>query len=562
MNKASQLLRNTEHKLIESIYGVTIDLDKYSDLLRLWEQEFLQVDVQVQDVSPIVNSHVQNASTILEMTQPLDEVGLPLEQVIKTKQLPTFTLNQNKQICLANDSALKFFNIEIGSKLALSVFSSDDMGKIEACLKQLADVKIGEILTIIQPHDEDGEATLLFALSKLRDVHMAQDYLQISAVNVAWSHDVGAVIQESFSLSDTELDLARRYVAGERLAEIALSKDRAVNTLKAQTKSLYRKTKLNSQSELVRLFSALQSFAIPDIDEITTPPMGIVANNQNNVILQPDGRKLYYEIYGDPKGEPVLFMHDILLGTQMPANVQGYLYAHKIKLIAPHRAGYGHSDAYLKPDRLDNFVADMRQILAAEKVDKFKIIGLYLGSNYAYYLANAMPQQVIKMRLINAYAPVTSKQQMAEIPMPIKVLVYTIKYMPQLFPFLMRIMTAQLKKLGATYVINDYFRGSEFDIKLCQEPEIADIVMNSFHCCFNAGQIGPSQSATDAIEYDWLALMKKCQVKVEYIHAKNSFSPLHMMEEMVQWQKNSSLEVMDGGQLILYKYPEKILKNL
>lgn len=553
--------QNTEHQLIESIYGVTIDLDRYSDLLRLWEDEFLRADQQSQDVTPIVESHVQNASTILEMTQSVTEATPNLQQVVAAKPLPTFLLSPDRQVFFANRSALKYFKIKSAERLKPDMFSTADTFKINKYLQQLNGIKLDEILTIIQPFDEAGEATLLFALAKIRDGNTGIDYLQISAVHVAWSANVGQVIQKSFGLSDTELDLARRYVSGERLADIALSKDRAVNTLKVQTKSLYRKTKLNSLSELVRLFSALQSFAIQEFDEPDIKPRQKIANNQNKVIKRPDGRKLYYEIYGDPKGEPVLFMHDILMGTRMPTNVQGYLFAHKIKLIAPHRAGYGHSEAYLDGERFENFTEDMQQILKAEKVDRFKILSLYVGSIYGYHLAAAMPERVIKMRMINAHVPISAKAQLAEIPMPNKVLVYTSKYMPQLLPFFMSIMEVQVKKYGAEYAMKHYYKDCEFDLELCNDVEFAEIIMDNFHCCFDGGARGPTLTAEESVYPDWIKLIKECQVEVEYYLAEDGFAPLKLTQKIVAEQANASLKILSGGQMILYKHPEQVLVN-
>lgn len=555
----------SEHKLIESIYDVTIDLAKYSDLLSLWEAEFLRpvagTSEMAQNIDPSIEAHVTRASTVLDMTQAQNEAMPSLRQLVVENTLPIFMLSVDKKISLVNDAALDFFGFEAGKKLPEQAFELEDGLKIDQYLNQLDELEAGRILAIIQPQDDEGEASLLFALFKVHDAETAQDYLQISAVHTVWNDDVADIIKNTFALSDAEIDLAQRYVAGEKLADIAEERGRSLNTVKTQSKILLRKTKLKTQSELVRLFSALQNFGVQN-DDVKTNDAGIGKERHTNIIEREDGRKIYYEIYGDPKGEPVLFAHDIIMGTKLPQKLIGYLYAQKIKLIAPHRAGYGYSDVYMGPDRLNNFVEDVSLVLEAEKVDRFKILGFYAGSVYAFYLAIAMPQRLIKMRLINSYVPVTSQAQMDAIPMPIKVLVYTAKYMPKLFPFFMHVMAAQVKRLGHDYVMKEYFKDSEFDLKSCQDPDIAEFIAESFNCAFETGTLGTSQTAIDAIGYDWPSLLKENKMIVEYFHASESFSPVDLVKDIAQMQESFSLKLFKGGQLILYENPEEMLKGL
>lgn len=89
-----------EHKLIESIYEVTIDLDKYLDLFALLEDEFMSVktdevpaeNAALEVFGSVIESHVDKALTIWDMTQPTSDKALDLKQFVEQKTLMRLSL--------------------------------------------------------------------------------------------------------------------------------------------------------------------------------------------------------------------------------------------------------------------------------------------------------------------------------------------------------------------------------------------------------------------------------------------------------------------------------------
>ena len=568
--------QQAENKLIDSIYDVTIDPQKYDELLLLWEDEFFVTPTSEtsQVVDGAIESHIHRAHTILGLTNPQQTEPPCIEQLVEADPLPTLILSNDRIVTVANQVAKNLFGVEIGKILPEDAFSPDDVLKIKHYLGRLDEVKKDRVLAIIQPQNEEGEATYLFALSKINDVSSGTSLLQISVVNTVWNEAVGKTIQTTFSLTDAELNIAKRYVAGEKLADIAVTKGRSINTVKTQSKSLFRKTKLKSQSELIRLFSALQQFAqqesngrnnasLPDVEM----PVGIDNSYEHFVgrayINRMNGRKLYYETYGDPDGEPVLFLHGVISGTKFTHEIMSFLRDQKIKLIAPHRAGFGKSDPYIERQK-GGFVEDMRAVLVAEKVDKFKLVGQFAGAYYAFILGAAMPQRILKMRLINSHAPIESKNQLSKIMgRPLRTLVYTARYIPQLLPFLLSNMDVQVRKNGGRYSMNKYYRESKFDYDLCQNAEIGDVVIDGFLSCYAQGNKFVTHQVKNLYQKDWSHLIENCQMPVELYHSTNDISvPLWVVEDLVKKHDHLKLTVIEGGQLILYKYPKIILNNL
>uniref|UniRef100_A0A2A4Z3S4 HTH luxR-type domain-containing protein n=1 Tax=OCS116 cluster bacterium TaxID=2030921 RepID=A0A2A4Z3S4_9PROT len=566
--------QQTENRLIDSIYDAAIDPQKYDELLLLWEDEFFVTPTREtsQQVDGAIENHIRRAHKILSLTNPQQNEPPRIEQLVDADPLPTLILSRDQIVTLANQVAQNLFGVKIGKKLPHNAFSADDILKIKHYLTHLNKHKSDRVLAIIQPQNEEGQATYLFALSKIDDVNSRRSLLQISVVNTVWNETVGKTIQTTFALTDAEIDLAKRYVAGEKLADIAFAKGRSINTVKTQSKSLFRKTKLKSQSELIRLFSALQQFAQQENNGRNNAlhleePVGLNSSYQHFIgrayINRMNGRKLYYETYGDPDGEPVLYLHGVISGTKFTHEIMDLFRAQKIKLIAPHRAGFGKSDPHFE-QREEGFVEDVRAVLVAEQVDKFKVVGQFAGAYYAFILGAALPERILKMRLINSHAPIESKNQLSKIMgRPLRTLVYTARYIPQLLPFLLSNMDVQVRKNGGRYSMNKYYRESAFDYELCQDAEIGEVVIDGFLSCYAQGNKFVTQQVKNLYQKDWSHLIADCPVPIELYHSTKDISvPLWVMQDLAKKHHQLKLTIVEGGQLILYKYPKTILADL
>lgn len=59
------------------------------------------------------------------------------------------------------------------------------------------------------------------------------------------------------------------------------------------------------------------------------------------------------------------------------------------------------------------------------------------------------------------------------------------------------------------------------------------------------------------------ALIDKCKLPVDFYHSTDEMLiPLRQVEDMVAKRAEFSLTTVEGGQLVLYKWPEKTLDGL
>ena len=114
----------------------------------------------------------------------------------------------------------------------------------------------------------------------------------------------------------------------------------------------------------------------------------------------PDGRLMGYAQYGDAGGRPVLAIHGTPGSRIMMQPADQFASQNGIRLIAPDRAGYGHSSNC--PDTsFTQWVDDIAVLLDFLKVDQFWLFGVSGGGPFATALAALMPQRVIGLALVS-----------------------------------------------------------------------------------------------------------------------------------------------------------------
>lgn len=550
-----------QHKLIEAIYNITINPDKYYELLALWESEFVE-NSETPLVADFTESHCNRAFDILEMIGSVNRAS-NLKQSIENHPFPTFIISETNQIIYSNNLAKNLYNLDVGIGLSELSFGYDQEKKIASYQSR---INYAEEEVFFGSSNNESSPTL-YALSRAFDYETSKNFLQISIVNAIWNKSVGKKIGNIFGLSTTELDLARRLTLGENLADIAKHKKRSVETIRSQIKSIFRKTATKTQGETVKLFVALLNFEMQkNYDANRSLSIAPHFNNllkQNNFVIRDGGRHLYYEIHGDPDGEPVLFLHGLISGTRFPKAAIDYFCKHKIKIIAPHRAGFGYSDVNLEKDKLSCFTKDILAILSAENIVKYKILAHHAGAFYAYYLAQKIPQNIVKIRIINGDIPIISIKQIKAMSGNQKVLVYTAKYTPKLLPFLIRASNAHFEKVGLENALNIIFKEAEYEHSVLKISELKGIIINGFIASYHKGV----ESLVSDIQFlcgrNWNDLVDKCDCPVEIFHSMNNdVTPIRLVRKFIAEHKQLELTALEGGQFNFYKNPEKSLINL
>lgn len=357
-----------DSKFIGDVYAVSLKPNNYDELIAGWDQ-LLSTVVHAQNLSAsdLLDDVESKPVTDLTTLEPhfdrsysaLLRIGrepTPLD-LIHLDPRPCFGISTSGRVTQINQRAHslypKILDENINSLIesdhhlvltdALTTMSKEDLsGKHVENLEGLASKQsVVANLTLVSP--ETGE-TGLFALMPLK-AHADNDdtIARLVSVDLSWNETIGSWMKTAFDLSSAEVEVLRTLVSGHTLSELAAEKARSIETIRTQLKSLLRKTKLSSQIELIRLFSGF-SLVPPELEAMKADKPTF--RSYSNAITLPDGRVMQVDEFGPCSGQPVLFLHGMLDGTEPTTIAKNLLIERNIRMICPWRPGFAGSSPH------------------------------------------------------------------------------------------------------------------------------------------------------------------------------------------------------------------------
>jgi pimeloyl-ACP methyl ester carboxylesterase len=120
-----------------------------------------------------------------------------------------------------------------------------------------------------------------------------------------------------------------------------------------------------------------------------------------NMDLQVNGFRMHYDLYGDPAGEPLLWLH----GWSGTGEDWRYIFKDPpsgFQLIGPDMRGNGASTGYEGTHSFRQSAADMFALLDHLGVQRVKAIGLSGGGIVLLHMATQQPDRIKAMTVISA----------------------------------------------------------------------------------------------------------------------------------------------------------------
>jgi pimeloyl-ACP methyl ester carboxylesterase len=116
------------------------------------------------------------------------------------------------------------------------------------------------------------------------------------------------------------------------------------------------------------------------------------------------GRRIAFQIFGDPGGRPVFFFHGSPASRLEGDFLDAPAAAHHIRLIAVDRPGMGCSDP--QPGRrLLDWPSDVSAVARELRVSRFLVMGFSTGALYVYACAKAMPDRLDGAVIVSGTGP-------------------------------------------------------------------------------------------------------------------------------------------------------------
>jgi pimeloyl-ACP methyl ester carboxylesterase/DNA-binding CsgD family transcriptional regulator len=369
-----------------------------------------------------------------------------------------------------------------------------------------------------------------------------------------------AIFADIYRLTPKETRVAEHIVQGLSPQRIASRLHVSYNTVRSQLKSIYQKTRTQTQIELVNLVLSGPGGMLFQVSQ--EPNFTKITPHMQRIRLS-DGRLMSYQEHGDPYGKPIIYCHSAL-GSKLEylseidwANRLG------LRLIAPERPGYGFSDPLEHTSGYQEWIDDLVELLDALHIPMASLIGYGAGSIYASTAAAQLPDRVNQLVLVSPIVYPTSQEEQEQLSPLYQMHIHLARCQPRLHQLCTAIMKRGLRKDPSFYfdLLNSNIEKQ--DASPYQTQTFQMRYLSTLRDASRQGERAFSEELARMIE-DWPFVVSEIQCPITIWYGDGDISTsLQSIGRFYLDHPNIHLQVMQGqSQLLLYQHWPDILNRL
>ena len=549
-------------KLIAYLYRVAVEPKSYDELMAAWDA-VISTSASTDNGSfndTELENHVSQASQILNKLESIPAKTIPLEQSINQDPNPALLINLKGKILAANPPAEKVLQAHINGDIS-------DLGgqsrAVSAALAGLQEIQDGEInlagLFLVEPTENSGR--MMLALSSASCSHNSNVAGLITTLAPLWGRRVIDALRSHFDLSPAESDIVYGLARGRDMNQIARARNKSVNTVRTQMKTILRKVGLESQVELIRLVGLIDRFApLQEPENLDVAGRGI----ERNTLILSSGLQMEYTISGPPDGRPVLFIHGMLDGCSLTSAGMTELFNRNIRLIAPSRPWFGNSHPdHQSGNRPWNFAGLVNELLDHLDIKQLPVLGHMAGAVYAASIAARLDKQITAVFNVAGGVPIISPNQFAAMTSRQRLIALTAVKTPQLLPMFLKAGILLIRNGGADAFTKALYREAPVDFEVASRPEVKTYLYNGYLFAISQGHTAFQLDAMEVTK-DWSDIVEKIRCPIVLAHGKHDpVVRINSVRDFARRTDNCQLfESPESGQLILANEPGLIFSAL
>lgn len=284
-----------------------------------------------------------------------------------------------------------------------------------------------------------------------------------------------------------------------------------------------------------------------------------MSNKVSTIELQ-DGRALEYAEYGDPEGDDLLFFHGFIGSYHQASPAHEAAKEHGFRLIAPNRAGVGHSslnETQTIVERMD----DVRELLEKLGIDDFGVVGVSGGSPYALAAAHVFQTRVKTIAAISGMGTIADPELLAQME-PSRRRILKLGKFPLLAQLYLAWRMRGYKKNPQAFLDVLIHRWPQADQKLFEQPELRTMFLGDLENTLGFGT-GTRGLARELQRYfHWGFDPREIQQKVHLWHGTDDrVVPSVMSEFMAKRLPHSEVSLHAGGHFMIVNIVNDVMKK-
>jgi len=496
--------------VIDRLYEVAVDPSRYEALLDHWEAMMQpQRAAANQAGSPGLglsqfDGHFRRADEVLERVirdRPTSDAAAMLARI---ERAAAFAADASLSVTAVNAAGASVLGITRGARLADLALAEGE-----------ADLLCAQIARMLRSNDSEAvvfrvrtiRADRLIVLH-LRLVRPEAEPAFVIAVTseLGWPAGFTDLLRGAFDLTPAEAEVMRALAEGQALSDVATTRGRSIDTVRAQLKSIMAKTETRSQSELVRL--TLSTMEMAQFSDTATAGLATISTGFDTLeprpfysLTLPDGRRLDYLILGDPQGRPCLFFPLDYGLVRWPASAEAEAARRGIKVIVMVRAGYGNSAPIPRgTPYIAQSVDDTAQLLDHLGAGPLPLLTLGGDSYLAIAFHAIYPDRVRALICCAGVLPLHRPAQYERMEKWHRFILAGARYTPHLLPFMVKAGFALARRLGKRGFVHAVYGKSPADVATFEIPEVFEAMV-----CGSEVSLSETYSAHDAFAREVIA---------------------------------------------------------
>lgn len=210
---------------------------------------------------------------------------------------------------------------------------------------------------------------------------------------------VSKEVADAYDLSSREVSVVEAAVAPDsttNMQDIADALFISRNTLKSHLKSIYAKTGANSIASLVSIFLQHEVQQLSSYFGAGDEGLDPSTSQGDQFVELGDEQILCYREYGDPKGKPLLVLHNNYSSRlNIPPNGDVLASRAGRYILIPDRPGYGKSP--MCPRYPQNWCKTLAEFIERKSLPSIDLLANSLSVRHALEFAQAFPDRVNRL---------------------------------------------------------------------------------------------------------------------------------------------------------------------
>ena len=549
-------------RLIREAYGIA---GRPERLISLFDQAEPQIDGPSKEVSD-AQIHFEEAGRLIDEVVPIvgsDFAGFD----------PSPGMSSQSQLLLDHELRILGFDPKLfgAGNVQKDRFApewmwdpierEEDMRRVAKCA---VDQEPGFLRLFTSPEDESGRWFAIQPCKTSDTPHLSRAShkaccVSLSSIHFQWREKSGERFREALDLTDTELALTRHLVSGGTVRSFAERRQRSVGTARNQLKALCRKLAINSQQELLMLYTGF-AHSLQLIDE----EPGQKRHFCSRIFREEDGQRIAWEEHGDPNGDPVIYFHPFFEGALFTPEQNAAAREAGFRVLAPRRPYIGGTTGNLaRQEMVRDFVRRLGPFLDDQGISKCGVLGATAGAPFACGFMQVHSDKILGAVLAAPAIPFPKWSDLRKVTPGFRRPLQLTRMAPAFARIYIRATVAGTLRGEFDTFIDDFYAESPLDRAYYGMADIRDTIRRCATYTFISQIDGPTEGVILEAT-DFRDLCRGIDAPVTVVVGRTStFISNAAYEEFCETNGFAiDTEFHRSGQLVMHDNPRRIFANL